>query len=134
MERVSQTFAVFLLLVHVFLGVWGLVGLVEWLVAEPPWTRVSHPLLPRPLLLAQWLLLLGASATFLTGYGRRWRHTPVAMAAIYACMAAVCAVQTIGFLVHDSRWREMAIEYAEYAIILAFLFRARLMRRRFAAA
>jgi hypothetical protein len=52
------------------------------------------------------------------------------MLVIYAAMALVCAYQTSFILTSPSRHRAMAIEYAEYAIILAFLFRSRRMRRR----
>lgn len=48
------------------------------------------------------------------------------MTAAYAAMAALCAVETFGFLVHDGRFLAMGLEYFAYLAILLFLYRARL--------
>jgi hypothetical protein len=64
------------------------------------------------------------------GYVRRWRRLPVAMAVAYAILASQCAVHTFVFLQHDTRFREMAVEYAEYALILLYLFRPRHIAQR----
>ncbi len=53
------------------------------------------------------------------------------MTFIYGAMALVCAYQTFFILTAPSRFRAMAIEYLEYALILAFLFRSKHMRERF---
>jgi hypothetical protein len=84
------------------------------------------------MLALQWLLIAAAALVYIGGYVGRWRRTPVAMSVIYAAMALVCAYQTFFILTHPSRFREMALEYAEYAVILAFLFRSQHMRERFA--
>jgi hypothetical protein len=84
------------------------------------------------MLALQWSLIALAALVFVAGYLGRWRRTPVAMSVIYGAMALVCAYQTLFILAHPSRFREMAIEYAEYAVILAFLFRSQHMRKRFA--
>lgn len=47
-------------------------------------------------------------------------------------MAAMCAYETFFSLTNDSRFLAMAIEYSEYALILAFLFLSDYMRQRFA--
>jgi hypothetical protein len=120
---------VILVLVHIFLGIWALVGFAEWSLRSVPWPRVSNPELPRGLLFAQWALLLTAAGVFLSGYFARWPHTPWAMAAVYAAMAALCAVQTFGYLTSPTRFRAMIIEYAEYAVILWVLFATRFLGR-----
>jgi hypothetical protein len=53
------------------------------------------------------------------------------MLVVYGAMAAVCAYQTFFLLTDADRFRGMAIEYAEYALILVFLFRSRAMRVHF---
>jgi hypothetical protein len=46
------------------------------------------------------------------------------MACIYVAMAAVCAVETFGYLDGTGRFVAMGMEYAAYAGIAAFLFRS----------
>lgn len=117
-----------LLAVHGVLGVWGVIGLAEWVSSSTPWPRVSNPLFPREILLMQWVLVLLAAFTFVIGYRTQWPFTPVAMACIYAAMAALCAVQTMRYLVHDARFVAMGVEYLAYTLILIFLFRSELFR------
>jgi hypothetical protein len=71
-----------------------------------------------------------AACTFITGYLVRFRRLPEAMAVIYAAMAATCAHQTFFILTAPTRFRAMAIEYAEYAVILAFLFSSQWVQQR----
>ena len=68
-----------------------------------------------------WGSVLMASLIFSIGYLTRWRYTPWAMIPAYAAMAAVCAIETMGFLVHDLRHIAMAVEYAAYGTILYLL-------------
>lgn len=127
----GRVFAWLLILVHVGLAAWALVGFAEMAFAEVPWTRVSNPLFGPAMLTLQWSLILVAAVTFIAGYATRWRRTPVAMAVIYGAMALTCAGQTFFILEHDTRFREMGIEYAEYTIILLFLFFSAHARERF---
>lgn len=128
-----RLFAYLLVAVHAGLAVWATVGFIEWFVPEPPWKRLSNPELPRPMQLLQWTLLAIAAAVFIGGFVTRWRHTPLALTATYVAMASTCAWQTFTMLTHASRYRDMAIEYAEYALILAFVYGSAYMRERFAA-
>lgn len=103
-----------LLVVHFALLLWALVGLAEWFVASVPWPRLSNVLFPQWLLLWHWLAILAASAIFLGGYFRCWPFTPKAMVPAYAMMAAVCVVETFGFLTHPLRFVAMALEFSAY--------------------
>jgi hypothetical protein len=118
-----------LVLVHLVVGGWATVGLVELLEPQPPWPPLSNPDLPRVVLLVHWPLMLVAAAVFLGGYVRRWRHTPTAVAVVYTGLAAMCAVETFAFLTAPGRFASMAIEYATYATIIVLLFRTRVHAR-----
>jgi hypothetical protein len=131
MPAAAQALAWLLMAVHAGLGAWALVGFAELLLSEFPWARVSNPLFSRSMLLLQWTLIGTAAAVFIAGYLTRWKHTPPAMLLVYGAMAAVCAYQTFFILTSPSRFRAMAIEYLEYAVILAFLFFSTHMRLRF---
>ena len=123
--------AAILLAVHGLLIVIGAGGLVELAVDKPPWTPFSNLELPGWMLLLQWLLMLTAGAVFIAGYAMRLRALPHMMAGIYAVMAAVCALQTFTMLSNADRFTNMAIEYAEYAVILVYLYAAPPMKARF---
>jgi hypothetical protein len=116
---------------HVGLLVWALVGFAELTLPAVPWRRVSNPLFSPPMLVLQWALIAIAATTYLVGFSLRWPGTPVAMAVIYGAMAIVCAYQTFFILTDPTRFRAMAIEYVEYSLILAFLFLSPYMRSRF---
>lgn len=120
----TRAFALTLLAVHAVLGLWALVGFAEWFAPSVPWARVSNALFPRDILFMQWALILTAATVFVSGYLLGWAYTPVAMACVYAAMAALCAVETFGYMESETRFVAMAAEYVAYAGILVFLFRA----------
>lgn len=128
-DRVSERpvwgklLGVMLVVVHAGLLVWAVIGMIEWLVPEVPWSRLSNPLFPDWLLLLHWLAILTAAAVFLGGYCTRWSRTPVVLAAAYGTMALVCAVETFGYLNHDLRFVAMAIEYIVYLMIIFAIYR-----------
>jgi hypothetical protein len=123
--RVVRVITVLLVLVHAGLGAWAAVGLAELVLPAVPWARISNPLFSPAMLLWQWALVATAASVFIAGTLRRWPRLPVAMLGIYGAMALTCAVQTFFILTDDGRFRAMAIEYLEYAVILAFLFATR---------
>ena len=120
----AKIVTVILLGVHGLLAAWALVGFIEWFSPSVPWPRVSNVLFPRDILFMHWLVILLAAAVFLIGYAVSWTYTPVAMACAYAAMAALCAVETFGYMESDTRFVAMAAEYIAYAGILLFLFRS----------
>lgn len=130
-ESLARGIAGILIVVHLGLAVWALVGFAERALPDVPWQRVSNPLFSPSMLLLQWSLISLAAIVFIAGYFRRWKRTPVAMLFIYGAMALVCAYQTFFILTSASRFRALAIEYVEYTVILAFLFFSTHMRRRF---
>lgn len=129
---IERLVAALLVVVHVGLLGWALVGFAELIRSEVPWRRVSNPLFSTSMLLLQWSLICVAAGTYLVGFFARWPRTPEAMSVIYCAMALVCAYQTFFILTNPTRFRSMAIEYCEYAAILAFLFLSPYMRQRFA--
>jgi hypothetical protein len=117
-----------LITTHVVLGLWAMVGFVEWFWATAPWPRITNPLFPRGVLLLQWGLSLAAAALFLGGYALRWSRTPTALAVVYAAMALLCAVQTFHYMHGTTRFVALAVEYMAYAGILIFLHRSEYFR------
>jgi hypothetical protein len=123
-----------LVLVHVGLVVWSVLGLAEMLLPELTWAKVGNPRFPAWIQLAQWLLVFAVASVFILGLAARWRHTPLAMAVGFALMAALCAVETVGYLTYGLRYAAMALEYAAYVAILLFLFRSRTAQQSFSPA
>lgn len=117
-----------LITVHVVLGLWAAVGLVEWFWATAPWPRITNPLFPRGILLMQWGLSLTAAALFLGGFALRWSRTPTALAVVYTAMALLCAVETFTYMHGTSRFVAMAAEYMAYASIVVVLHRSEYFR------
>lgn len=120
-----------IIVAHVGLLAWALVGFAELTLPAVPWRPVSNPLFSPQMLTLQWTLIAMAATVYLVGFSLRWSGTPVAMAVIYGAMAFVCAYQTFFVLTSPTRFRAMAIEYVEYTLILAFLFLSPYMRARF---
>lgn len=117
-----------LITVHAVLGLWAVVGFVEWFWATAPWPHITNPLFPRGILLLQWGLSLAAAVLFLGGSALRWSQTPTALAVAYAAMALLCAVETFNYMHGTSRFVAMAAEYIAYASILVFLHRSEYFR------
>jgi hypothetical protein len=132
-ERLARLIAHGLLLVHAGLAFWALVGFGELVFDEVPWQRLSNPLFSPGMLVLQWMLISLAALVFIFGYLKRWRGLPLAMLATYGAMALVCAYQTFFILTDPTRFRAMAIEYCEYAVILWFLFGSKYIQRRLSA-
>jgi hypothetical protein len=126
----ARSFATLLIIVHAGLAMWALVGLLELGLSSVPWPRISNLAFSPSMLALQWGLIATAASVFIAGYLRRWTLLPKAMLVIYGAMASVCAIQTFFILTNPSRFRAMAIEYAEYGVILLFLFYSDHMRER----
>lgn len=131
-EILSRSLPPLLLCLHAALLVWALAGWSEWLMPRVPWPEVSNPLFPRWLLLFHWSAVLIAAVLFLVGYLARWKRTPAAMIGAYACMAAVCVVETFFFLEHPLRFAALLAELTAYLAILLALFRLPSFVARFA--
>jgi hypothetical protein len=102
---------------------WAVVGFVEFFAPSVPWPPVANPRFPREVLFLQWSLTLAAGVVFLGGYFSAWFRTPSAMVGIYLAMAAVCAVETFGYLEGSFRFVAMGVAYVGIAV---FLFRSEL--------
>lgn len=120
--RIVRAITALLVLVHAGLAAWAAVGFAELILPEVPWGRISNPSFSPAMLLLQWTLVATAATVFIAGTVRRWPRLPLAMLGIYGAMASTCAYQTFFILTDDGRFEAMAIEYLEYAVILAFLF------------
>lgn len=113
-----------LVVLHIGLLVWALMGFAEWFRLAVPWPHVANPLFPHGVLLAHWTSVLLTASLFLGGLALRSPATPSAVACGYAAMATVCLIETTTYLVHDTRWLAMGLEYAAYIGIGLFMFRS----------
>ena len=129
-HRLDRAIIVLLLVVHAGLLLWALAGLAEMLSPGIVWPDVSNPLFTPLVLLMQWAAVLLGASTFLIGFAVRWKRLPQAVAVCYAIMASVCAYETFAILRHDSRFAEMALEYATYVAITVYLFLSPAVQRR----
>ncbi len=118
---VDRAIAAVLLAVHAGLVLWAAGGLAEYLVAVPPWPRLANPLFTPVVQLLHWIAIAAGGMTFVAGFVMRWRWLPEAMIACYVLMAAVCAIETFGYLEHPSRFLDMALEYVTYSAIVVSL-------------
>lgn len=121
---------VLLVVVHAIVGLWAVVGLLEWGFAVP-WPRITNPDLSGGLLLVHWLAMAAMAAVFFVGLALRSPATPHRMLAAYVGLALICAYET--FFVLHSRYRflSMALEYLAYASLAALWLRASALRHLF---
>ena len=123
--NVFRIFGVCLVVVHAFLGVWALGGMMEWLNMDVPWKPYSNPEFPHWLLFFHWGTVLFAATVYLIGYFTHWRQTPHWMAVAYGMMALVCVVETFWYMTSSFRYIAMVLEYAAYVVILLVLYSQR---------
>ncbi|HEX9752985.1 MAG TPA: hypothetical protein VGA46_06005 [Methyloceanibacter sp.] len=121
MERLSTPIWCGLFVLHTGLGVWAALGLIEFLTPDQITFGLANRHFPDWMQLLHWLAIgAGASAFLLT-----WRRFPqarlMAMATAYGLMAVVCLIQTLLFLQHPGKWRDMGLEYVAYLAILWLL-------------
>lgn len=131
MNQVSTYFFSMLVLVHLGLLVWGVLGFVEYFVPSVPWIDLQNPAFPAGMQFLHWVAIVAGGGTFLFGYVTKWQHTPVAMSLVYTMMATLCAVQTLDMLTNSGRYLAMALEYIAYVSIVVFLFRSAQVQQHF---
>ncbi len=129
--RLSGLFAHLLLAVSMLLTLWGLLGLLEFLVGAALFVPLQNPAFPPGMQFMHWLAISAGGLAYLAGYYRRWPGTPFLMIGIYAVMATLCFVQTVDLLTNAGRYAAMAAEYVAYVAISVYLVRAERMRRHF---
>ena len=79
MDTASRGIVWILVAAHLFLLVWAVVGLAEFVSGQVLWPGATNPGFPRWMLLVQWAALLATALTFLVGYQARWRAMPKAL-------------------------------------------------------
>jgi hypothetical protein len=133
MTVVSRLMPVLLLAISVVLFLWGVAGLVEY-VLPPIGFGLQNEAFPPGLQFLHFLSILVTGAVFIVGYLARWRHTPFAIVVMYAVLATLCFVETVDFEAFGggaTRFIPMTIEYIAYIGFSTYLFRSSEMRRRF---
>lgn len=133
MNQLANLFSYVLVVIHLVLAGWGVLGLVEYFVPAasfglqdknfPPGTQFLH-----------FASILVTGVIFLWGYLARWGNTPFATITMYAVLATICFIETVDFGAFGggpTRFIPMSIEYVTYIGISIFLVRSNTMRRRF---
>lgn len=120
-----------MVLVHLLLVLWGVLGFVEYFFPAVPWISLQNPAFPAGMQFLHWLAILSGGSVFLIGYVTHWKHTAFAMALVYTMMATLCAVQTLDLMTNPGRYLAMVLEYIAYVSIALFLFRSERARLHF---
>ena len=131
MDLVSRLFSYVLVLFGIVMTGWGALGLLEYFTGLAV-IALQNPHFPPGMQFLHFLVIFSSGAVFLTGYATRWPGTPLAMVVAFTALASLCAVQTLDFLVNDSRYILFAQELVNYTIISLYLFRSQRMRAHFA--
>lgn len=118
-----QYFGYLLVLIHIFLLLWSIGGVIELLSSDVPWTPYTNLDFPRWLLPIHWGSVLITSTGFLIGYFTGWSKTPEFMLAAYAMLFTICVIESFGFMTSSAKYFAMAAELVTYTVILALLFK-----------
>lgn len=110
-----------LLIIHIFLWIWSVGGMFEWLLPAVPWMAYSNDEFPRLLLFFHWSVVIFASTGFLYGYFTRWHATPDFMIIGYGLMAVICVIETFGYMTNETKYLAMGLEFTAYIIIIFIL-------------
>lgn len=130
MQRMKDMMPRGLLLVSAGLAVWGVLGLVEYFVPAVD-LGLQNNQFPAGLQFLHFFALLMTGAVFCAGYLLRWRGTPVGTVVMYAVLATLCFIETVDFGAFGGgplRFVPMALEYAVYLALSAYLLRSQTMR------
>ncbi len=131
MKTISLAFSYLILTVHFALGIWGLLGFIEYLTGHVLIVSLQNPNFPSGTQFLHWVLATTAGFTFLIGYLEKWKHTPYVMAILYCCLSTLCFIETFDFMTKESRYILYAIELVEYIAITLYLFKSKRMRNHF---
>ncbi len=118
-----QYFGYLLVLVHLFLLIWSLGGIIEFLSPTVPWTRYTNLDFPNWLLPIHWGLAFITGLGFLIGYFTAWSRTPEFMLAAYAMLLVLCIVETFGYMTSSTKYFALVSEAVAYTVILLILFK-----------
>lgn len=112
-----------LVLIHIFLLLWSVGGIIELLSFNVPWTPYTNLDFPKWLLPIHWSSVIIASTGFLFGYFTGWSKTSEFMLAAYTILFTICVIETFGFMTSPTRYFAMVTELVTYTVILAMLFK-----------
>lgn len=121
MARVGLPIWIGLIGLHLGLAVWAALGIVEFLTPGRIDFGLANAHFPDWMQALHWLAISAGAGAFLLTLHAFPRARMPAMIAGYGLMAGVCLIQTLHFLQHPGKWRDMGLEYAAYLIILWLL-------------
>jgi hypothetical protein len=133
-EQLSQASALFsklLLFAHLGLGLWGALGLLEYLTGLSLIIPLQNSNFPPGTQLIHWILAATSGIGFLLGYLKKWKYTPTLMVVLYACLTTLCFIETFDFMTKESRYTLFVIEVIQYIVISLYLFKSQRMLNHF---
>ncbi len=131
LDKLSLGFSYLILLASMVMLGWGVLGFLEFFTSLAPLMPLQNPSFPTGTQCVHWLVITAAGGTYLLGYGLRWTYTPVAMLALFASLATLCAVETFDFMQNPGRYGDFVRECIYYVVIATYLFRSTRMQERF---
>lgn len=131
MRHLSTLFSYVVLVAAGVMFGWGALGLLEYCFQIAPLMPLQNANFPAGTQLIHWILILGSGGVYLAGYATRWRHTPFAMAIVFAMLATLCAIETFDFMTRPDRYSAFTREVIYYVLIAAYLHRSKRMRSHF---
>jgi hypothetical protein len=131
MVRLQKMYMALLLIASTFMLLWGLAGFFEYVTEIKPFIALQNDAYPDGVQFVHWLLISLTGGTFLTGYFRRWRWTPIVMVCLFSNLAVLCTIQTFDFMSEQWSFSAYATEMISYAVHSVFLLTASLSKTHF---
>ena len=120
-QLTMQYFGYLLVLIHVFLFLWSLGGMMELVLTKVPWHPYTNLNFPKWLLPIHWGSVIITSTSFLIGYFTAWSKTPEFLLAAYTMLFTICVIETFGFMTSPTKYFAMVSELIAYTVILSIL-------------
>ncbi|HAP63905.1 MAG TPA: hypothetical protein DCR93_31935 [Cytophagales bacterium] len=130
MKHIQQGYLIFLLVVAVYMLLWGLAGFFEYFTGIEPGMPLQYSY-PPALQFLHWLFLVLYGGFFLIGYIKRWRHTPQISVLLFSNGALLCTIETFDFKPDTWGMVPYLTEIGIYVISSIFLLRSPVARQRF---
>lgn len=98
MKLLAKFYWNFLLVWAIFMLVWGLAGLLEYVTGITPIVPLQNAAYPSGVQFVHWFLITLTGGTFWVGYVLRLQYIPIVMSALFSNLAVLCTIETFDFM------------------------------------